>query len=142
MHEIQAAEAAMRPTFAGLRLAGRTVQALELMAYEGLSLRDAAERVGVRRDNLQRAFDLVDVRARFNLIVRHIRDNGAQEAYLRMTAMAKSAESEHVRMECNKWLAGVDGLAPVKRVEGKFSMNHSFGGFAFNDGPVDVTPED
>lgn len=119
------------PDFTGLRLSAKTIQALEFMAHEALSLADAADRAGVRRDNLKRAFDLPAVRERFNEIVAWIRNSEGGAAYLRMVQLAKTADSEHVRLEANKWLAGVDGLAPVKRVEGRFSHRHGFEGFDF-----------
>ena len=129
------------PTFKGLRLADRTIEALEMMAREGVSIREAAERVGARQDNLQRAFDLPPVRQRFNQLVAYIRANEMQAAWLRMSQLARTADSEHVKMECNKWLAGVDGLAPIKRVESKYSVHHSFGGFEMGTFE-DEAPED
>ena len=140
MRELQAADAAMRPSFRGLRLGGKTVQALEMMANVGVSLAEASKAVGIRKSNLERAFDIPDVRAAYNTLIRHIRDNAAQEAYLRIVELSKNADSEHVRADCNKWLAGVDGIAPVKRVESKYHHKHEFGGFTYDDELVDVTP--
>ena len=138
MRELQVADTAMRPSFRGLRLGGKTVQALEMMANEGVSLAEASKVVGIRKANLERAFDIPDVRVAYNKLIRHIRDNAAQEAYLRIVELSKNADSEHVRADCNKWLAGVDGIAPVKRVESKYHHTHQFGGFQYDDEPIDV----
>lgn len=125
------ASAAAPTTFGGLRLGQKTQDALEAMAHEGLSLPEVAERFEIRRDNLQRTFDMPAVRARYNAIVGEIRQNAAQNAYLRIVELSKNADSEHVRADCNKWLAGVDGISPIKRVEGKYAVRHDFAGFDY-----------
>ena len=119
--------------FTGLRLGAKTVEALELMAYSAIPLKEAADQVGIRRSNLGRAFDMPAVRQRWNELVRQIRDNEGSAAYRRISELSRTAASEHVRLEANKWLAGVDGVAPVKRVEGKFAHAHSFGGFTYDE---------
>ncbi len=130
-------------TFEGLGLGKNTVRALEAMAYEGMSSHLAAQREGIRIDNFNRTFSKPHVRRVYNQIVKAIRDNAGAQAYLRNVNLSQTSQSDHVKADLNKWIAGVDGIAAVKRVEGRMHHQHSFGGFDYDeDEPVDVTPED
>lgn len=134
-------------SFKGLGLAARTVKALDDMAYRGVPLPHAADAHNIRRDNLSRSFNSPQVRAVYNQIVKSIREGAAVQAYLRNVELAHTASSENVRLEANKWIAGVDGIAALKRVEGRMHHQHSFGGFDYStattiDGHATDTPSD
>lgn len=130
-------------SFRGLGLGKKTVRALEAMAYEGMSAHLAAQREGIRIDNFNRTFGKPHVRRVYNQVVKTIRDNAAVQAYLRNVSLSQTSQSDHVKADLNKWIAGVDGIAAVKRVEGRMHHQHSFGGFEFDEPePIDVTPED
>ncbi|WP_065331239.1 hypothetical protein [Tritonibacter mobilis] len=130
-------------TFEGLNLHPQTIRALEAMAYEGLSLHLAAKKENIRPDNFTRAFNRPEVRRVYNQIVKAIKDNAATQAYVRNVNLAQSSNSDHVRADLNKWIAGVDGIAAVKRVEGKMHHTHAFGGFEYDEPEaVDITPEE
>lgn len=103
------------PNFNSLRLGKKTIEALEVMAWQGLPLHRAAEMVGMRRGNLERAFNLPQVRMRWNQLAQYIRQNEGQAAVARIAELARSAKSEHVRLAANEWLAGVQGVAPISR---------------------------
>lgn len=121
------------PSFEGLGIGARSVQALELMVTEGLDAEIAAKRVGLRTNNFRRTFNLPQVRTAYIQAVKFLRQGAGQRAFRRIDHLAQTAQSEHVRLEGNKWVAGVEGLAPVKRVEGKFDINHTFGGFDYGE---------
>lgn len=130
-------------TFDGLGLGEKTVKALEAMAYEGISLHIAARKNEMKPQNLTRAFNLPHVRRVYNQMVMAIRQNAAMEAYIRMIDLSQTSASDHVRLEANKWIAGVGGIAALKRVEGRIAHTHTFGGFEYPEPePVDVTPAD
>jgi hypothetical protein len=130
-------------TFDGLKLSEHYVEALEAMAYEGLSLHLAAKKANIRPDNFSRTFNNPAVRRVYNQLLKSIRDNAGQQAYVRMVNLAQTSSSDHVRLEANKWIAGVDGIAALKRVEGRMQHSHTFGGFEYPEPePVDVTPDD
>lgn len=130
-------------SFEGLGLGEKTVTALEAMAYEGISLHIAARRLEMKPQNLTRAFNLPHVRRVYNQLVSAIRQNAAQEAYIRMVDLSQTSSSDHVRLEANKWIAGVGGIAALKRVEGRIHHTHAFGGFEFEEPEtVDITPDD
>ena len=77
--------------------------------------------------------------------------SGGQQAHIRIVELSQNAKSETVRADCNKWLAGVDNIAPVKKVEANHQQQIAFGGFEVvldrsdddnRDDPNDVTPLD
>ncbi len=55
-----------------------------------------------------------------------LRSSAAFRAFARMEHLAENADSEHVRMKATEWLAGLDGLAPVKRVDSRHRVTHAF----------------
>ncbi len=123
------------------RLHAHSKQALEDMAYEGLTPSQAAQRHNIRPNNFIKAINKPEVRKAYNQLVRAIRDNAAQAAYLRINHMSTTAESEHVRLKANEWVAGVDGISKVQKVEGNMRHSVVFGGFDYPDlEPKDVTP--
>ena len=126
------------PNFEGMHLGKKTIGALELMAWEGLPLHEAAKRTGMRNDNLRRSFNLPKVQRRWNLVTRHIRRNEGQAAIARISDLSRNAKSEHVRLEASKWLAGIEGTAPVTRVQGEFRHRLEFSGYEYPT--LDVTP--
>ena len=113
------------------------------MAAEGIEDSLAAKRAGVRIDNLRRALKAPANKAYLNQAIMDVRQNAGQRAFVRNVHLAQTSESDHVKADLNKWIAGVDNIAPIKRVEGRMQHTHSFAGFEFDDDePVDVTPTD
>lgn len=125
------------------RLSPVAREVVELMAREGLSTEMAVERVGANMNAMKKALARPPAKRYYNQIVANIRSGAPIQAYNRIVHMAMTASSEAVRMDANKWIAGVDGLSPLKRIEGKHSINHTFTGFEFdpNAAPIDVTPD-
>lgn len=120
---------------------GKVRAAVLMMAYEGVDNNLAAQRTGVRIDNLNRALARPEVKKALNQYINEVRQNAAQKAYLRNIHLAQTSESDHVKADLNKWVAGVDGISPVRRVEGKHTVSHSFAGFSFDDQAIDITPD-
>lgn len=106
---------------------------VELMATEGLPVHMAAERANISRDTAVRNMRKPHVLRLFNQQVKEIRDNAAQAAYLRINEMALNAKSEQVRLKANEWVAGVDGISKVQKVQGHHSHSHAFRGFSYPD---------
>ena len=126
-----------------VRISEQMREVIRLMADEGIDIATAAQRVGIVKSSAIRAFNKPHVRSLYNQHVADIRANAAQAAYLRMNHLSKTAKSEQVKAEANKWVAGVDGIAALKRVEGRMHHQHTFGGFDYSEaGPiVDVSPD-
>lgn len=127
----------------GTGLHPHTREALEDMAHEGLPLPLAAKRHSIRPDNLERAFNKPHVRKAYNQLVRAIRDNSAQAAYMRINHLSYTSDSDRIQLDASKWVAGVDGISPVQKVSGQVSVSHSFTGFEYPTIEAkDVTPTD
>ncbi len=114
-----------------VKIHSNTRKAIEAMAYQGLPVSVAADRFGIRRDNFTRVLNRPEVRVAFNQLLAAIRDNAAQAAYMRMNDLAMNAKSERVRLMANEWIAGVDGIAKVQKVEGSIRHQVLFGGFEY-----------
>lgn len=124
-------------------LRGKMRTAVDLMLDEGITDTLAAQRAGVRIDNLRRALKRPHVIALFNQRIKDIQENAGIQAYVRNIQLAQTSESDHVKADLNKWIAGVDGISPVQKVEGRHMHSHSFGGFTYKrPDPKDVTPAD
>lgn len=113
------------------------------MANEGLPLSAAAVQFEVDTSTLYRALCRPHVKRAFAQVLRAIREGAAQAAYLRINHMGHSAKSETVKLDANKWIAGVDGLSPVQKIDARHQHNVQFQGFAYPDiHAKDVTPSD
>lgn len=123
-----------------VKLHANTRKAIEAMAFEGLPISVAADRFGIRRDNFARVLNRPEVRKAFNQLLAAIRDNAARAAYMRINDLAMNAKSERVRLMANEWIAGVDGIAKVQKVEGHMRHQVVFGGFEYVK-PKDITSE-
>ena len=126
------------PSFKGLKLGTNNVEALEAMEHQGLSSHKAAKRIGIRNSNLRRANERPHLRQVFRELVDFVRVNGAQEAYLRIVELSQTAKSETVRLEANKWLAGIDGVGPVAKMQALHPVTST--GFDYS-GKDDVTAD-
>jgi len=124
-----------------IRISDEMRQCVEIMATEGLPVHLAAERAGIARDTAVRNMRKPHVLQLFNLRVRDVRQNAAQAAYMRIHQLSLHSTNERVKLDASKWLAGVDGVAPVQKVQGFHRHSHTFGGFVYPDlEEVGVTP--
>ena len=125
------------------RLSTQMATVIEIMAYKGLPLSDAAKQAGITYVSARRAMSQQHVKNAFNQLVAEIRANAGQAAYLRLVDISINAKSETVRADANKWVAGVDGISPITKVQGTHAVTHKFEGYKY-DRPdaVDVTPTD
>lgn len=126
-----------------VRISDEMRQCIEFMATEGLPAPVAAARAGITRDTAVRNMRKPHVLKLFKQRVREIRDNAAQQAYMRINHTAQTSTSERIKLDANKWIAGVDGVSPVQKVQGQHLHSHTFSGFDYPDlDPVDVTPDE
>jgi predicted DNA-binding protein (UPF0251 family) len=124
------------------RLSAQTKAAIELMAYEGLELPEAAEKAGMQVNSLKDAMRKNHVKQAYNQLVTEIRSGSAIRAFLRVNRLSAVAKSEDVRLRAGQWVAGVGDIAPIRRVEGRHSHHVSFAGFDMDLNPLDITPDD
>lgn len=125
------------------RVSAKMRATLEFMASEGLGVKQAAVKAGMKEESAMKAFRKPHIKRLYNQMAKDVIDGAAQAAHLRINHTSKTAASEHVRLEANKWVAGVGGISPVQKVQGQHHHSHQFGGFEYDDPrPVDVTPSD
>ncbi|MGR3662523.1 MAG: hypothetical protein ACU0CA_15285 [Paracoccaceae bacterium] len=106
------------PSFDKLGISKTNAKALEAMAYDGISLPAAAERHNIRVQNLERVFNIPKVRTVYNELIAYIRSNTAQSAYTRINNLSVTTDSDRLRFDADRWLAGVGGIAPIKSKKG------------------------
>jgi hypothetical protein len=125
-----------------IRISDEMRKCVEIMATQGLPVRMAAEKADIAPDTAVRNMRKPHVLQLFNLRVKEVRDNAAQAAYMRIYDQSLTSTSERVKLDANKWVAGVDGISPVQKVQGQHLVSHSFGGFEYPDLEAkDVTPK-
>ena len=83
------------------RLSDEMKGTIETMAYKGLPLHRAAEEAGMDVASARKAFRKAHVKASYYQLLKDIRDNAGQEAYLRINNMSMDAASETVKLEAN-----------------------------------------
>lgn len=125
------------------RISDEMRQCITLMATQGLDLYDAAGKAGITRDSAVRNMHKPHILRLLNQMIKDVRDNAAQQAYIRNNHLAKTADNQRLRFDANRWVAGVDGISPVQKVQGQHQLTHSFKGFEYPTlDPIDVTPAD
>lgn len=122
------------------RLSTKMRSVLEYMLENGCNVTTAARQTGMNIQAAQRAFRQPHVKKAYRSMLNDLRENAAQNAYLRNIKLAEKAESERLRFDANRWVAGVDGISPVTKVQGQHQHSHSFAGFEYGD-IKDVTPD-
>ncbi len=85
------------------------------MAFEGLERKKAAEKAGLKDDSLYVALRRPEVKALLNEFVADLRKSAAARSIARVDRLADESGSDHVRLEANKFLLGIEGVRPVER---------------------------
>ena len=123
------------------RIPAKTRDAIVLMVWEAKTQVEAALAVGMKLNTLQRNMRQPHIRKLYNQEFNKLRSGAAVQSYIRIANRGANATSETVAQRADEWIAGVDGISPVKKVEGNHSHSVTFGGFAFARDTVDVTPD-
>lgn len=132
-----------KPKQTRLRISPQMREVLELMVHEGLPLPLAAQKVGMTIEAAKRAERRQHVRNLYNQMVDQVRKGAAQQAYLGIVHQSHSADNDRLKFDAKRWVAGVDGISPVQKVQGQHQVAHQFTGFAYPTLQAkDVTPVD
>ena len=110
---------------------GKTRKAIEIMAHTGASKASAAKQAEVKPSNLTRSLQSPQGQILYKHLVKQVRENAAQAAYLKINHLTENAQSERLKYDASRWVAGVDGISPVQKVQGQHHHNHQFGGFEY-----------
>lgn len=121
------------------RITKKIARLVEEMVHNALSRTEAAQRAGMTDDAARKALKRPHVKAYYNQAVADVRENAAQRAYLKIAKLSETGESERLQFDASRWVAGVDGIAPVQKVQGQHHHSHSFAGFEYPT--IDVTPD-
>lgn len=100
-----------------VRISVRVKHAVEQMVDHARNRAEAAQIAGITDDALYRALLKPEVQAYRNDRMRVLRTSEASRTIARAARLADKAESEHVQLQANTWLAGLEGLSPVQRTE-------------------------
>ncbi len=98
-----------------VRISRKVRDACRFMVYEGLKRRDAAERVGLTDNALYIAFRKPEVLALQQEMMADLRQSAAARSIARVDRLADEADSEHVRLQANTFLLGIEGVRPAER---------------------------
>lgn len=115
---------AMKPDSAPkVRISARTRDAIGHMVNEGLSRADAATKAGITDNWLYSQMRKPEVLSLQRELMQMLRTSEASRTIARAAKLADTAESEHVKLQANTWLAALEGIAPVQRTENIHHLN-------------------
>lgn len=87
------------------------------MVFEGLRRDKAAAKAGIADHTLYQALRKPSVLAYLNSQQQVLRTSAAARSVARIDNLADEAESEHVKLNANTFLLGLEGIQPVQRTE-------------------------
>lgn len=108
-------ESAKAPRIA--RISARVRRAVDEMVLLGRKREDAAKTAGLTDDALYRALRKPEVLAYLNSQQGVLRTSAAARSIARIDNLADAAESEHVKLQSNVFLLGIEGISPVTKTE-------------------------
>src|SRR5689334_20496779 len=97
------------------RISSRVRVALEKMVMNGLSRDESAKLAGLTDHAVYCALRKPHVLVVLRELQEAKRTSAAARTIARAEDLADTAESEHVRLQANEWLGGLDGIAPIAR---------------------------
>lgn len=99
------------------RISTKVRIAVDAMVMDCLTRKEAALKAGLTDHALYCALAKPHVSAYRNTVLGVLRTSEASRTIARGVKLADEAESEHVRNDANKWLAGLEGISPIARSE-------------------------
>lgn len=127
----------------GPRLTAKHRKIMHNMIHKGQSLWDAAIEVNLSFEAAQRLNDKPLFWDTYAQEVEKLRENGSAVAYATIHRLQTQDVGAGVKLNAAKWVAGVDGVAPVTKLEAKHQHHVKFEGFRYERPSMkDVTPGD
>jgi hypothetical protein len=127
--------------FAQPRITAKVREAVRLMVEEALTRADAAQKAGITDHALYCAMRKPHVIQYRTRLFEVLRTSEAARTIGRAAKLADKAESEHVRLQANTWLAGIEGISPVTKTENTSTHRHLVAGLVIVRGPEPVIAE-
>lgn len=100
-----------------IRISRKVKRAIDLMVFEGLKRSIAAEKAGLKDHALYVALRQPHVLAYLNDQQGVLRTSARARSIARIDNLADDADSEHVQLEANKYLLGIEGVSVVQKSE-------------------------
>lgn len=119
------------------RITAKVREAIRLMVEHSLNRPKAAEQAGLKDNSLYVALRRPEVCAFRSELMRVLRESEASRTISRVATLADTAQSEHVRLGANEFLAGIEGIAPVARSENVHIHAHLIPGLTVVRNAVD-----
>lgn len=107
-----------------VRLSRNIKTVIDLMVHDGAKLTDALETVGITRGAYLKASTKAEFAAYQQEAMRVLRKGEASRTIARAVQLADGAESEHVKLQANTWIAGLENIMPVQRTENVHLHQH------------------
>lgn len=123
------------------RINAKTREAVRLMVEEAISRPEAAQIAGLTDQGLANALRKPTVIAYRTRLFEALRTSEAARTVGRAAKLADKAESEHVRLQANTWLAGIEGISPVVKSESTSTHRHLHAGLVIVRGAEPVIDE-
>lgn len=100
-----------------VRISPRVRAAIDLMVFEGAKRPDAAQKAGITDHTLYVSLTKPHVLAYLNTQQGVLRTSASARSIARIDNLADESESDHVKLESNKFLLGIEGISPVAKSE-------------------------
>ena len=125
-----------------VQISAKVRTAVKHMVWDAMDRKQAATAAGITDSALYQALRLPKVKTLMKQELAELREGAPFKAYANIVNMADNAKSEDVRLRSNQWVAGVDGIAPVKQVRGEIKVTHGFDGYSYGEAVDGVATED
>lgn len=100
-----------------VRISRSVKRSIDHMVFTGAKRADAAQFSGITDKALYTALTLPHVLAYLNTQQQVLRTSAAARSIARVDNLADESESDHVKLDANKFLLGIEGISPVARSE-------------------------
>lgn len=115
-----------------VRISTRVKRAIDHMVFEGLKRAAAAEKAGLTDNALYIALRKTDVLAYLNMQQQVLRTSAAARSIARVDNLADDSQSDHVKLEANKFLLGIEGVSPITKSENTSIIKNMTPGLTVN----------
>ena len=116
---------------------------VKLIATRGHTVEEAAKELNYKLEYAQSLFERVEFQQAIIEAIDAARENAAHKAWATMYFLMTEGGSDRIKFEAARWIAGVEGMSPVAKVDARVAHNVSFGGFAYPTLKAkDATPPD
>lgn len=115
-----------------VRISARVKVAIDRMVHDAQKRPEAAKTAGLTDDALRKAMHKPEVLAYLNAQQGVLRTSARARSIARVDNLADDSESDHVKLEANKFLLGIEGITAAQRIESTHIHKGSVPGLTIN----------